>query len=150
MIRRAIVMAASAAMILVTVSACQTRSLACAVGRSPHPITAYVSDYGSSAVTPISPHTSTAGKPIKVGGYPGAIAITPDGTTAYVASFVSNTVTPILTSTDTPGEPIKVWPGPAAIAITPDGKTAYVASFSLRSNAVTPIRIATNTAVARH
>jgi YVTN family beta-propeller protein len=89
------------------------------VRRSPHPITAYVSDYGSSTVTPISTRTSTAGKPIKVGRYPGAIAITPDGKIAYVVNSSANTVTSICTATKQEGKPIMTGKEPADIAITP-------------------------------
>ena len=59
-------------------------------------------------MTPISTATNTAGKPIKVGTDPGAIAITPNGKTAYVANDGSGTVTPIDTATNTAGKPIKV------------------------------------------
>jgi YVTN family beta-propeller protein len=70
-------------------------------------------------VTPISTATGTAGKPIKVGLFPDAIAITPDGKTAYVASSGPGTVTPIRTATGTAGKAIKVGSYPSAIAITP-------------------------------
>jgi YVTN family beta-propeller protein len=68
--------------------------------------------------------TNKAGKPIKVGPGPDAIAITPDGKTAYVANgglppAGSDTVTPIRTATNTALKPIKVGEDPAAIAITP-------------------------------
>ena len=46
---------------------------------------------------------------------------------------------------NTPGRPITTGRGPVNIAITPDGKTVYVVN-SL-SNTVTPIRVATNTAL---
>jgi DNA-binding beta-propeller fold protein YncE len=69
------------------------------------------------AVTPIATATSTAGKPVKVGCQPVAIAITPDGKTVYVASL-SGAVTPIATATGQPGKPIKV-DGPVAVVIVP-------------------------------
>ncbi len=71
-------------------------------------------------MTPIDLTTNTAGKPIKVGGKPlamafygdpMAIAITPDGTTAYVANQPSSTVTPIDLATDKPGKPIEIGHG---------------------------------------
>jgi hyaluronoglucosaminidase len=71
----------------------------------------------AGAVTPIATATNTAGKPIKVGCFPLAAAVTPDGQTIYVGSE-SGTVTPIATATGRPGTPIKI-NGPAAIAITP-------------------------------
>ena len=45
-------------------------------------------------MTPIATATNTAGKPIKVGAVPQAIAMTPDGKTAYVISG-DGTATPI-------------------------------------------------------
>ncbi len=47
-----------------------------------HPVTAYVANGGSDAVTPINTATNKALKAIKVGNDPRAIAITPDGKTA--------------------------------------------------------------------
>ena len=88
-------------------------------------------------MTPISTITNMAGKPIKVGSGPIAIAITPDGKTVYVANVYSDTVTPITTATNTPGKPIKVGKAPCRIAITPNGQTAYVANYE--SDTVTPI-----------
>jgi YVTN family beta-propeller protein len=117
------------------------------------PPTAYIANAGSGTVTPISTVTNTAGKPIKIGNGPAAIAITPDGKTVYVANTGSGTVTPISTATNTAGKPIKVGDGPEAIAITPDGKTAYVVDFAgpvpanrQAGGSVTPISTATNTA----
>jgi YVTN family beta-propeller protein len=69
-------------------------------------------------VTPIRTATNTAGKPIKVGAGPLAIAITPDGKTAYVANFGSASVTPIRIATNTVGNDIKVGSAPVAIVIT--------------------------------
>ena len=70
-------------------------------------------------MTPIQTATNKAGKAIKVGNRPGAIAITPDGKTAYVANHDSGTVTPIRTATNTALKAIKVGSDPTAIAITP-------------------------------
>ena len=100
----------------------------------------------SHAVIPIRTATNTAGKAIRVGSGPDAIAITPDGRTAYVANGRSGTVTPIRTATNKALAPITVGSGPDAVAITPDGRTAYVANG--RSGTVTPIRTATNKALA--
>ena len=71
---------------------------------------AYVVNEGSNTVTPISTATNTAGKPIKVGQGPRAIAITPNGKTAYVVNYGSSSVTPISTATNTPGKPITIAP----------------------------------------
>ena len=109
--------------------------------RPAHPVTAYVVNSSSDTVTPIRAATNTAGKAIKVGHFPDAIAITPDGRTAFVVNSGSGTVTPIRTATGTAGKAIKVGRDPVAIAITPKGKTAYIANFG--SGTVTPIRTAT-------
>src|SRR4029077_19326730 len=96
----------------------------------PNGQTAYVTNYESNTVTPITTATNTAGKPIKVGSRPSGIAITPDGKTAYVVDGVDHpgwgTVTPITTATNTAGKLIRVGGSPQTIAMTPDGKTAYV------------------------
>ena len=99
--------------------------------------TVYVVHQSARVVTPISTITNMAGKPVRVGSGPIAIAVTPDGKTAYVANTYSDTVTPITTATNTAGKPVKVGDGPGRIAITPDGQTAYVTSFE--SGTVTPI-----------
>ena len=53
--------------------------------RPAHPVTAYVTNWGSGTVTPIRTATNKAGRAIKIGTLPDAIAITPDGKTAYVS-----------------------------------------------------------------
>jgi len=124
-----------------------------AIAVTPDGQTAYVvsqNGYGAGqdvpdgTVTPITTATNTPGKPITVGKYPAAIAITPDGKTAYVANQDDDTVTPITTATNTPGKPINVGALPTAIAITPDGRTAYVVSYGFGQGTVTPINTATN------
>ncbi len=86
--------------------------------RAVHQATAYV--VGSlGAVTPINTVTNNAGKAIKVGKDPVAVAITPDGKTAYVANEISGTVTPIFTATNIAGKAIRVSSRPVYIAITP-------------------------------
>ncbi len=86
--------------------------------RSPVAV-AYVVNLGSGTVTPISTATNRAGKAIRTGRFPGAVAIAPDGKTVYVANGGSSTVTPIRTATNTAGTAIKVGSDPVAIAITP-------------------------------
>ena len=81
------------------------------------PVTAYVVNGSSGTVTPIRNATKTAGKAIKVGSLPDAIAITPDGKTVYVANGgdamrTSDTVTPIDTATNKVGKAINVGTGP--------------------------------------
>src|SRR5262245_55812191 len=119
-----------------------TRAAARALTAPRHP-TAFVVNSGGT-VTPIGLTTRRAGKPIKVGANPQAIAITPDGKTAFVANYGSNSVTPINTSTRRAGAPIPVGKQPRAIAITPNGETAYVLDWG--TAAVTPISTATNRA----
>ena len=80
--------------------------MALAEAATPDGKTVYVVTLSTNRVTPISTAANTAGKPIRVGKEPDAIAITPDGRTAYVAS--SGTVTPIATATNTPGLAIRV------------------------------------------
>ncbi len=103
---------------------------------TPNGKTAYVVNHGyggeirkvpGNTVTPIGTATNTAGKAIRVGNYPGAIAITPDGKTAYVLNsglplpfpVSEDTVYPIVTATNTALKAITVGNGPIAIAITP-------------------------------
>ena len=59
--------------------------------RPAHRVTAYVVNSQSNTVTPIQVATNTAGKAIKVGVSPFAIAITPNGKTAYVDNYYSLT-----------------------------------------------------------
>ena len=119
-----------------------TRAAARALTAPRHP-TAFVVNSGGT-VTPIGLTARRAGKPIKVGANPQAIAITPDGSTAFVANYGSNSVTPIRTVSRRAGAPIPVGKQPWAIAITPDGRTAYVANYG--SNTVTPINTSTRQA----
>ena len=119
-----------------------TRAAARALTAPRHP-TAFVVNSGGT-VTPIGLTARQAGKPIKVGANPQAIAITPDGSTAFVANYGSNSVTPIRTVSRRAGAPIPVGQQPWAIAITPNGKTAYVANYG--SDTVTPINTSTRQA----
>jgi YVTN family beta-propeller protein len=103
--------------------------------------TAFVVNYASNSVTPVSLATRRASNAIKVGADPTAIALTPDGRTAYVVNSGSGTVTPINTATRTAGRAIRVGADPTAIAITPNGRTAYVTNSG--SDTVTPISTST-------
>ena len=83
----------------------------------------------SNGMIPVTTGTGTAGKPIKIGAIPTAIAITPGGKTAYIATFAYiarscpgcpvGTVIPVATATGTPGKPIKIGRIPKGIAIAP-------------------------------
>ena len=81
--------------------------------------TAYVVNSSSNSVTPINTATNKAGKAIKVGRQPTAIAITPNGATAYVVNTGSNSVTPISTATNRAGPPVAVGRQPMSIATGP-------------------------------
>ena len=107
-------------------------------------LTAFVANSASASVTPVGLATRTAGKPIRVGRDPEAIATTPDGRLALVVDRGSDSVTPIDTATRTARRPIRVGSQPQAIALTPDGQTAYVVNSG--SDSVTPIDTATLTA----
>ncbi|HEY6526274.1 MAG TPA: alkaline phosphatase family protein [Solirubrobacteraceae bacterium] len=108
--------------------------------------TAFVVSAQAGTVTPIALPTHGAGKPIRVGRDPQAIALTPDDRTAFVVNSGSDTVTPIDTAARTARAAIRVGEDPRAIAITPDGATAYVANSG--SNTVTPISVRTGAAAA--
>ena len=84
---------------------------------------AYVTNYGSNTVTPITIATNTSGTAITVGSGPIGIAISIDGTMAYVANHLDDTVTPITLATHTAGTAISLWTGsaPIGIAVSPDG-----------------------------
>src|SRR6266568_3835267 len=115
---------------------------------APRPMGAVMYVAASNGMTPIATATNTAGKPIKIGAIPAAIAITPDGKTAYIADEHPATVTPVATVTGTPGKPINIGGFPWAIAITPDGKTAYILDISAYGRGrtrVIPVATATNT-----
>ncbi len=115
-------------------------ALARAVRRRP---TAFVVSSAAGRVTPVALGTRTAGRPIRVGRDPQAIALTPDDRTAFVVNSGSDSVTPIDTATRRAGRPIRVGRDPRAIAVTPDGATAYVANSG--SDTVTPIGVRTGT-----
>ena len=108
----------------------------------------------ANGVTPVTTVTNTAGRPIKIGAIPTAIAITPDGKTAYITDEHPATVTPVATATNTAGRPINIGGFPWAVAITPDGKTAYIATAAYLARSCTgclvgtviPVATATNTA----
>jgi YVTN family beta-propeller protein len=101
----------------------------------------------AGALIPISTATNTALRPISLkyfaGGLDG-IAISPDGRTVYVAS--ARWIVAISTSASTMVKAIRI-PAAAAgpVTIDPDGRTAYV--LSSESDTVTPIDLATNTAL---
>jgi len=124
-----------------------------AIVLAPRPAGAIMYVAASNGMTPVMTGTNTAGKPIRIGAIPTAIAITPDGKTAYIADEHPATVTPVATVTGTPGKAINIGGFPWAIAITPDGRTAYVATSAYivgrcagcAVGAVIPVATATGT-----
>ena len=119
-----------------------TRATARALTAPRHP-TAFVVNSGGT-VTPIGLTARRAGKPIKVGANPQAIAITPDGRTAYVANYGSNTVTPISVATGHPGPAVPAGQAPNSLAVTPGSAKVFVVGGD--SDTVTPITAATGRA----
>ncbi|HEY2795254.1 MAG TPA: alkaline phosphatase family protein, partial [Micromonosporaceae bacterium] len=101
--------------------------------------TAFVVNSGSSSVTPVDLVTRKAGRPIRVGSGPKAIALAAGGRTAFVVDSGSDAVTPIDVSTRTAERSIAVGVDPEAIALTPDGRTAFVVNRG--SDTVTPIDV---------
>jgi DNA-binding beta-propeller fold protein YncE len=115
---------------------------------APRPAGAVMYVAASNGMTPVATATGTAGKPIKIGAIPAAIAITPDGETAYIADVHPGTVTPVATVTNTLGKPIRIGGFPWAVAVTPDGRTAYVVdlpAYGRGPTRVVPVATATNT-----
>ena len=76
-----------------------TQEAAVPGSKVPRQQTAFVVNSASDSVTPVNLVTRKAGKPIRVGTDPHAIAITPGGGMAYVVNSGSGTVTPIATAT---------------------------------------------------
>jgi DNA-binding beta-propeller fold protein YncE len=106
-----------------------------------------VANAASGTVTPITLATGRSGPPVRVRGYPLALAVTPDGRTVYAVSWLAGTVTPITVGPNRAGQPIRTGSYPVAITMAPGGRTAYVVNFG--SNTVTPVSTSTNTADAR-
>lgn len=101
-------------------------------------------------VTPIDTATNTAGRTVTIPTVePFDIAIDPDGKTAYVSA--NGNVFPINIATNSADARTSILGRGWTMAFTPDGKTLYVVDdFVGRdlTGAVTPIRTATNTALA--
>ena len=74
---------------------------------TPDGTTAYVVNQGSSTVTPSATATNRAGKPIRSGNGPLAIAMAPVGRPSTppirATAATADTVTPISTATNRPG-----------------------------------------------
>ena len=85
---------------------------------TPNGKTIYIIDRIPGTVVPISTATNTAGRPIKVGYQPFAIAITPNGKIAYVFDEKSR-LAPIETATNKAGKPITIPPVPARTGSPP-------------------------------
>ena len=108
---------------------------------SPGPPTAFVVSSTAGTVTPLTLATRRAGRPIRVGHNPQAIALSTDGAMVYVVNSGSDSVTPIQAATRRPERAIPVGDDPRGIAVVPDGGTAFVSNS--RSDTVTPIDLRT-------
>jgi len=90
------------------------------VAFTPNDAVAYVSNYNTNTVTPITVSTNTAGTAIAVGARRRGCHL-PSGAIAYVANQGSNTVTPITVATNTAGTPITVGSSPTQVPSPPTG-----------------------------
>ncbi len=110
-----------------------------AIAITPDGSTAYVADYGSSEIIPVTLATGAAGTPIVLGDRPNAIAITPNGKTAYVVSDngtrSGRSRSPPATSATRSRFPTNS----DAIAITPNGDTAYITDVA--DGTITPLAL---------
>jgi DNA-binding beta-propeller fold protein YncE len=120
------------------------------IALTPDRTMAYVADYGfnenqSHTVTPLDLGSGRAGRPIKVGVGPMAVAVdsqkavvTLEGTPAQPG----HQVVVIDLATRKVSAPVEVGLNPESVAISPDGTTAYVAAFG--SAQVTPVDLTTS------
>ncbi|MFE2225351.1 IPT/TIG domain-containing protein [Streptomyces kronopolitis] len=104
---------------------------------------AYVTDYGSSAVSVLSTATKAVTATIPVAAGPWGAAVSPDGRRLYVASLGAGTVSTIDTATNAVIGTVEHMGNPVELAVTPDGAHLFVACQSL--NAVRVIDTAGNT-----
>jgi len=95
-----------------------------------------VVNYNSGTVIPIRAATNKAGRAIKVGGRPFALAITPDGKTAYLTG---SQVTPIRTASSTALKAIASLVRPAPLALGGAGTTPQNAAVAARLLAGDPV-----------
>jgi hypothetical protein len=110
--------------------------------------TAFVTDFGSDQVTPISLTTLQAGAPIAVGESPETLAVA--GSELLVGSFGNDTVTPINTTTLKAGAAVALPINPTDIVVTTTGTMAYVsggASVLPLTMTVTGVAVGTPIAV---
>jgi DNA-binding beta-propeller fold protein YncE len=132
--RRAIPLAAAAAVVAVVVTAGLVQA---ALRPGPRPTSGAASGpmayaaTGQDTVIPISLASGTALAPIRLGvvGYPAGLAISPDGRTIYEATS-SGAVTPVDVATRHAGRPIRVGGFPLAMVMSPDGRIGYVLESS--------------------
>ena len=103
---------------------------------------ALVANLDSDSVTPVDLGTWRAGRPLRVGTQPVAIAVSAAATgavTAFVADFGGNEITPINVSTMQAGPPIPVGPGPQTLVVA--SGQVLVGNFGNRT--LTPITVST-------
>ncbi|WP_433858795.1 IPT/TIG domain-containing protein [Streptomyces kronopolitis] len=107
---------------------------------------AYVTDYGSSAVSVLSTVTKAVTATIPVAPGPWGAAVSPDGRRLYVASLGAGTVSTIDTAANAVIGTVEDMGNPVELAVTPDGARLFVACQS--RNAVRVIDTAGNTVTA--
>jgi len=142
----------AASLTLLTVQASAAATAAVTVNAAAAP-TAYVANSGASTVDAIDTATNAVIATIKVGFNTTEIVITKDGTTAYALSANCGAcmtadvnhygIYPINTATNEAGKVID--PAATMIALDPNGQFLYALNGD--SDTVTPINVATNTAM---
>jgi len=80
------------------------------------------------ALIPIDVASHKPGTPIKLGGEPGAFALTPDGLTAVIANQADNTLSIVDLAKRAVSATVAVGASPNGLEIDAAGKTAWVAS----------------------
>jgi YVTN family beta-propeller protein len=107
---------------------------------------AYVSDFGSGAVSVISTATKTVTATIPVAGGPWGLALSPGGQRLYVACHGGNNVSVVDTAAGTAVGTVPEIGNPVHLAVTPGGARLFVACQA--TNSVKVINTATNTVIA--
>jgi DNA-binding beta-propeller fold protein YncE len=115
-----------------------------AVALSPDGATAWVADFGSDTVTPITLATMQAGRPLGVGIGPTDLAVTASGPAGAPTAWVTTgtNLVPLNLATSAVGSPVSVGHLAEALAVTADGTTAWVAG---QDATLTPVDLATGT-----
>jgi YVTN family beta-propeller protein len=107
---------------------------------------AYVTDFGSSAVSVISTTTKTVTATVPVADGPWGVAVSANGQRLYVANYGGNAVSVIDTNTHTVTGTVPGLGNPVHLAVAPDGSRLFVACQAV--NDVKVIDTATGTVTA--